>query len=171
MKCTATDIINLLDLRPHPEGGHFRETFRDAPLSTLPGSAGVPPALLQGEPGGTPALPGTAGSGRTASTAIYFLLSRGERSHWHRIDAAEVWHYYAGAPLALEIADMDEGPIRRLRLGADFSAGERPQAVVPRHAWQAAESLGAWTLVGCTVAPGFDFAGFELAPQGWSPQP
>src|SRR5215471_2089466 len=122
MKCTAADIISLLDLRPHPEGGHFRETFRDSPL------------------------PHT--QGRAASTAIYFLLSRGERSHWHRVDAAEVWHYYAGAPLTLEIADVDEGPVRRLRLGVDFSAGERPQAVVPPHAWQAAESLGDWTLVG-----------------------
>jgi predicted cupin superfamily sugar epimerase len=169
MECAAADIISLLDLKPHPEGGHFRETFRDAFLS--PGSAGVPPALLQEagsqEAGGTPALPGRA---RAASTAIYFLLARGERSHWHRIDAAEVWHYYAGAPLTLEIADTDEGSIRRLRLGVDFSAGERPQAVVPRRAWQAAESLGDWTLVGCTVAPGFEFTGFELAPLGWAPQ-
>jgi len=132
---TAAQIIQFLDLKPHPEGGHFRETFRDA----------------------------TGIGGRAASTAIYFLLARGERSHWHRIDAAEVWHYYAGAPLTLEIADTDEGPIRRLRLGADFLAGECLQAVVPRLAWQAAQSLGDWTLVGCTVAPGFEFAGFELA--------
>jgi uncharacterized protein len=139
---TADQIIQLLNLRPHPEGGHFAETFRDA-----------------------------AGSGgRAASTAIYFLLTRGERSYWHRVDAAEVWHYYAGAPLRLDIAESDEGPVRSLRLGSDFSAGERPQAVVPRHAWQAAESLGDWTLVGCTVAPGFEFAGFELAPQGWTPR-
>ena len=132
---TAAQIIQFLDLKPHPEGGHCRETFRDA----------------------------TGIGGRAASTAIYFLLARGERSHWHRIDAAEVWHYYAGAPLTLEIADTDEGPIRRLRLGADFLAGECLQAVVPRLAWQAAQSLGDWTLVGCTVAPGFEFAGFELA--------
>jgi predicted cupin superfamily sugar epimerase len=150
MGCTAAEIISLLGLRPHPEGGHFRETFRDAAL---------------------PREQGRVGSARAASTAIYFLLSRGERSHWHRVDAAEVWHYYAGAPLILEIADTDDGPIRRLRLGADFSAGERPQVVVPRRAWQAAESLGDWTLVGCTVAPGFEFAGFELAPQGWAPSP
>jgi uncharacterized protein len=146
------DIIRLLDLKPHPEGGHFRETFRDGPLPTHP------------------RVPGSAGRGRAASTAIYFLLARGERSHWHRVDAAEVWHYYAGAPLALEIADTDEGPIRRLRLGADLAAGEHPQAVVPPRAWQAAVSLGDWTLVGCTVAPGFEFAGFALAPQGWAPQ-
>jgi predicted cupin superfamily sugar epimerase len=141
MPPTPADIIRLLGLKPHPEGGHFHETFRDEA--------------------------GTAG--RAASTAIYFLLARGQRSHWHRVDAAEVWHYYAGASLMLEIADAGDGPIRRQRLGADLAAGERPQAVVPPRAWQAAESLGDWTLVGCTVAPGFEFAGFELAPQGWAP--
>jgi predicted cupin superfamily sugar epimerase len=139
---TADDIIRLLDLKPHPEGGHFAETFRD--------------------PAG--------GGGRAASTAIYFLLARGERSHWHRVDAVEVWHYYDGAPLKLEIADQDEGPVRWLHLGPDLSAGERPQLVVPRYAWQAAESLGDWTLVGCTVAPGFEYAGFEMAPSGWTPR-
>jgi len=138
---TAGHIIKLLSLKPHPEGGHFIETFRDA----------------------------TSVGARAASTAIYFLLMRGERSNWHRIDAPEVWHYYAGAPLELEVADTHEGPVRRLRLGTDFSAGERPQIVVPRHAWQAATSLGDWTLVGCTVAPGFEFGGFELAPHGWAP--
>jgi uncharacterized protein len=132
---TAADVIRLLGLKPHPEGGHFIETFRDA--STI--------------------------GGRAASTAIYFLLARGERSRWHRIDAAEVWHHYTGAPLALEIAASD-GALTRFRLGADLAAGERPQAVVPAFAWQAAESLGDWTLVGCTVAPGFEFAGFEMAP-------
>ena len=90
------------------------------------------------------------------------------RSHWHRIDAAEVWHWYAGAPLALEIKQNAEA-IERVTLGVNLAAGERPQAIVPPHAWQAAESLGDWTLVGCTVAPGFDFAKFELAPQGWRP--
>ncbi len=132
-RLTAEAMIRLLDLAPHPEGGHFRETFRDA-----------------------------------ASTAIYFLLASGERSHWHRIDAVEVWHWYAGAPLALEIAD-ETGRTGRLTLGSDLEAGERPQAVVPAHAWQAAQSLGDWTLCGCTVAPGFDFKRFELAPPGWSP--
>jgi predicted cupin superfamily sugar epimerase len=141
-KLSAADIIRLLELRPHPEGGHFRETVRDSPAG--PGS-------------------------RPNSTAIYFLLRAGERSHWHRVDATEVWHYYAGAALTLEVAPTAEGPIERIKLGPDLTAGERPQAVVPAHAWQAAESQGDWTLVGCTVAPGFDFAGFELAPKGWTP--
>ncbi|MEX0591668.1 MAG: cupin domain-containing protein [Xanthobacteraceae bacterium] len=139
---SAAEIIRLLDLKLHPEGGHFRETIRDA----------------------HPA-PGT----RARSTAIYFLLTAGERSHGHRVDATEVWHHYAGAPLMLEIAASAKGPIERITLGSDFAAGERPQAAVPAHAWQAAQSLGAWTLVGCTVAPGFDFAGFDLAPKDWSP--
>jgi len=138
---TADDVIRLLDLKPHPEGGHFREMFRDA-------------RQVDGE--------------RAASTAIYFLLARGERSHWHRVDAVEVWHWYAGAPLELDIA-QHEGRIERVTLGNDLASGERPQGVVPAHAWQAAQTLGDWTLVGCTVAPGFDFSGFELAPQGWSP--
>jgi uncharacterized protein len=138
---TAADIVRLLELAPHPEGGHFRETFRD-------------PRLLDG--------------GRAASTAIYFLLARGERSHWHRIDAIEAWHYYAGAPLLLETAG-DGSAVTRVKLGPDLAAGERPQAIVPPGAWQAAESLGAWTLVGCTVAPGFAFERFELAPKGWRP--
>ena len=137
---TAAEIIARLDLKPHPEGGHYRETFRDS----------SPDA-----------------NGRSASTAIYFLLARGERSHWHRIDAVEVWHYYAGSALRLQIADSD-GP-RSIRLGPDLAAGDLPQAVVPARAWQAAESCGDWTLVGCTVAPGFDFEQFELAPQGWTP--
>jgi predicted cupin superfamily sugar epimerase len=137
---TAAELIRLLDLKPHPEGGHFRETFRDA--RTLDG-------------------------GRAASTAIYFLLARGERSHWHRIDAVETWHHYAGAPLTLEIAD--DKTRTAVTLGPDIAAGEQPQGIVPAGAWQAAQSLGDWTLVGCTVAPGFDFAGFELAPKGWSP--
>lgn len=133
-------MIRLLDLKPHPEGGHFRETFRD---------------------------PRTVEGSRAASTAIYFLLARGERSHWHRVDAAEAWHWHAGAALTLEI---NEGGITTThRLGPDLAAGERPQAVVPAHAWQAAESTGDWTLCGCTVAPGFEFSGFELAPPGWSP--
>jgi uncharacterized protein len=137
----AQDVIRLLDLKPHPEGGHFRETFRDSRQVDV---------------------------GRAASTAIYFLLARGERSHWHRIDAVEVWHWYAGAPLQLEIAE--EGRRQRVVLGTNLAAGERPQAIVPAHAWQAAQSLGDWTLAGCTVAPGFDFAKFELAPKGWEPK-
>jgi uncharacterized protein len=144
---TAADIIRLLDLTPHPEGGHFRETFRDAPAA---------------------ASFGQAEKRRAASTAIYFLLARGERSHWHRIDAVEIWHWYAGAPLQLEIAS-EHGRIARLTLGIDLAAGERPQTNVPAQAWQAAETLGEWTLCGCTVAPGFEFTRFELAPEGWAP--
>ncbi len=151
-RLTAQDVIRLLDLKPHPEGGYFRETFRDTPPR-------YPPLLAE---------EGREGVGRAASTAIYFLLSRGERSHWHRIDAVEVWHWYAGAPLALEIAHAP-GRLERLTLGCDFAVGERPQAIVPVHAWQATQSLGDWTLCGCTVAPGFDFSGFELAPPGWAP--
>jgi hypothetical protein len=140
-RLTANDIIRLLDLKPHPEGGHFRETFRDSRTA----------------------------DGRAASTAIYFLLAHGERSHWHRVDAVETWHWYAGAPLMLEIAG-DSGKIECATLGGDLAAGERPQAIVPAHAWQAAQSLGDWTLCGCTVAPGFEFSGFELAPKDWSPR-
>jgi uncharacterized protein len=138
----AADVIRLLDLKPHPEGGYFRETFRD-----------------------TRHIDG----GRAASTAIYFMLARGDRSHWHRIDAAEVWHWHAGAPLALDTAERDTGPVTRATLGPDLAAGERPQAIVPARVWQAATSLGDWTLVGCTVAPGFAFSRFELAPKGWNP--
>jgi uncharacterized protein len=138
---TAREVIRLLELKPHPEGGYFRETFRDAR---------------------------TGEGGRAASTAIYFLLARGERSHWHRIDAVEIWHWHAGALLELEIAP-ENGPRRRVVLGIDLAAGERPQAIVPARAWQAARTLGDWTLVSCTVAPGFEFAKFELAPKGWEP--
>src|SRR6202011_3175482 len=101
------------------------------------------------------------------STAIYFLLVRGERSHWHRIDAVEVWHYYAGHALTLQIAAA-RGQ-RSITLGPDVAAGHAPQVIVPARAWQAAESTGYWTLAGCTVAPGFDFAQFELAPKEWKP--
>ena len=139
---SAAEVMRLLDLKRHSEGGHYRQTFRD-------------PRAVDGA--------------RAASTAIYFLLARGERSHWHRVDAAEVWHYYAGAPLELEIAADAKGPIERITLGADLAAGERPQAIVPAHAWQAAQSLGGWTLIGATVAPGFEFSTFELAPKGWTP--
>ncbi len=137
---TAEEVVALLGMQPHPEGGHFVETFRD----------------------------GHGGAGRAHSTGIYFLLRAGEFSHWHKVDASEMWHWYAGAPLALHVSEDGRTATTR-RLGNDLAAGERPQAVVPPHAWQAAESLGAWTLVGCTVAPGFEFAGFEMAPRGWRP--
>src|SRR6476469_6136523 len=128
---SADEIVRLLDLEPHPEGGRFRETFRD-----------------------TATVASGADAARAASTAIYFLLRAGEVSRWHRVDAAEVWHWYAGAPLMLGIAEGAEK--REIRLGTGLLAGERPQAVVPARAWQQAQSLGAWTLVGCTVAPGFE---------------
>jgi predicted cupin superfamily sugar epimerase len=138
---TVDDVIRLLELKPHPEGGHFRETFRDNR---------------------------TVEGGRAVSTAIYFLLARGERSHWHRVDAVEAWHWYAGDPLMLWI--NDNGGTTSVRLGPDLASGERPQSIVPARAWQAAESMGDWTLCGCTVAPGFEFCGFELAPKDWGPE-
>ena len=137
---SAADVIRLLGLEPHPEGGHYRQTFRDSR---------------------------TVEGGRAASTAIYYLLARGERAHWHRVDVIEGWHWYAGAPLILQIADGAERT--NIRLGPDLAAGERPQAIVAAGAWQAAESLGDWTLCGCTVAPGFEFSRFELAPKDWAP--
>jgi predicted cupin superfamily sugar epimerase len=140
MTQSAADIIRLLGLAPHPEGGHFCETFRE------------------------PAADGRRG----ASTAIYFLLAAGEVSRWHKVDATEAWHFHAGAPLRLTLSS-DGNATRTLTLGTDLEAGARPQAVVPPGCWQMAESLGAWTLVGCTVAPAFEFAGFELAPDGWQP--
>ena len=158
---TADDVIRLLDLKPHPEGGHFRETFRDLP--TTPPQRGR--KIKNPPPQAGEARVGVA---RAASTAIYFLLARGERSHWHRVDAAEIWHWHAGAPLELDIA-CASGRRERVTLGNDLAAGERPQGIVPAHAWQSAQTLGDWTLVGCTVAPGFEFARFELAPQGWEP--
>ena len=139
---TADELIARLGLQPHPEGGHYRQMFK--------------------------APPGAEGALRGASTAIYFLLKANERSHWHRVDSDEIWHHYSGAPLELSLSD-DGKRVHHLRLGTDFAIGEEPQLVVPRHVWQAARSLGAWTLVGCTVAPAFDFAGFEMAPPGWAP--
>jgi predicted cupin superfamily sugar epimerase len=142
MPLPAEEVIRLLGMEPHPEGGHFAETFRDKDSQ----------------------------NGRAHSTAIYFLLRQGEHSHWHRIDASEVWHFYAGDPLLLRIAEQSR-PIKTMMLGVDLANGERPQAVVPAGAWQSAETLGAWTLVGCTVSPGFRFEYFELAPEGWEPKP
>ena len=137
---TINEIVALLDLEPHPEGGFYRETFRDDDHH----------------------------DGRSHSTAIYYLLGAGDRSAWHRVDAVEVWHHYAGAPLAMRLS-QDGVTAASVRLGPDIATGERHQVVVPRHWWQTAESLGAWTLCGCTVAPGFEFAGFEMAPAGFNP--
>jgi len=139
---SAEKLIRELGMQRHPEGGWYAETFRDA----------------------------EGANGRAASTAIYYLLEAGDRSHWHRVDAVEVWHHYCGAPLALGLSEDGKAAERRV-LGTDLSKGERPQIVVPRLWWQSAKSLGAWTLVGCTVAPGFRFEGFELAPPGWAPSP
>lgn len=134
---TADEIIALLDLSPHPEGGHYRQTWV------------------------------ADGPGRPSGTCIYFLLGAGERSHWHRVDATEIWLFHSGAPLILSLAETAAGPRSDHRLGPDLAAGMRPQVVVPPGHWQAARSTGAWTLVSCTVSPGFRFEGFELAPPGF----
>jgi predicted cupin superfamily sugar epimerase len=134
------DIIRELALQPHPEGGWYVQTFRDSP-----------------------------GEARGHSTAIYYMLQAGERSHWHRVhDAAEVWHYYAGAPLVLRLSENGANS-QTILLGTGLANGERPQAIVPANWWQAAETTGDYTLVGCTVAPGFEFSSFEMAPPGWAP--
>ncbi|CTQ58550.1 putative cupin superfamily sugar epimerase [Labrenzia sp. EL_208] len=138
---TAAKVVDLLKMQPHPEGGYYVETFRDEV---------------------------TDQEGRAASTLIYFLLPEGVLSRWHKVDAVETWHWYAGAPLELSISpDGDRKQV--LKLGNDLVSGARPQGIVPRHGWQQARSLGSWTLVGCTVAPGFQFAGFKMAPEGWEP--
>lgn len=137
------EIISLLDMKPHPEGGHYCETFRDE----------------------------AASDGAAHSTAIYYLLEAGECSHWHRVHgSSEVWHHYAGGPLALTVSPNGHDA-QAFRLGKALIMGERPQVVVPAGWWQTAESLGHWTLVGCTVAPGFDFENFEMAPPDWRPIP
>lgn len=133
---TADEIITRLGLAPHPEGGHYRQTWiADAARGTRP-----------------------------AGTCIYFLLKAGERSHWHKVDATEIWHHYAGAPLILSLAANEAGPATEHRLGPDLAAGEAPQVIVPEAHWQAARSTDDWSLVGCTVSPGFRFEGFTLAP-------
>lgn len=136
----ASEIIARLGLALHPEGGHYRETWR-----------------------------GADAAGRPSGTAIYYLLAAGEMSAWHRLDAGEAWHFYLGDPLELQIS-LDGDRVERLVLGPDLRGGERLQALVPAHAWQSARTLGAWTLTGCTMAPGFTFEGFELAPSDWSPE-
>lgn len=136
---SAEEVARLLGLVPHPEGGFYRETFRD-------------PRQVDG---------------RSVGTAIYYLLPAGQVSAWHRVDAGEIWHWHAGAPLELSL--YDGARKTKLQLGADLLAGERPQGIVPAGVWQSAKSLGAWTIVGCTVSPGFEFAHFELAPEGFPP--
>ena len=135
---TSQDIIDCLNLAPHPEGGFYRQTWIDS-----------------------------AESGRPSGTCIYFLLEAGKPSHWHRVDAVEIWHFYAGAPLTLKLAETERGPRADIRLGTDLAQGERPQGIVLKDWWQAAETTGDWTLVGCTVSPGFQFEGFDLAEPGF----
>ncbi|GJL95724.1 MAG: cupin [Hyphococcus sp.] len=137
----AQDIIKKLELAPHPEGGWYRETWRAD----------------------------SADGERAAGTAIYYLLEKGQRSHWHRVDAAEIWHFYAGAPLELSLS-QDGVASSAQKLGNDFAQGEAPQIIVPPNCWQAAQSLGDWTLVGCTVSPGFEFENFEMADADWAPR-
>ncbi len=138
---TAAQIIGALGLQPHPEGGHYAETYRDA-----------------GENGG-----------RGACTVIHYLLQSSEKSHWHRVDACEIWAWHAGSPLRLGLA-LSDGRCQDIIMGGDLTQGQQVHAVVPAHAWQAAESLGDWTLVSCVVAPAFHFAGFDIAPPGWEPE-
>ncbi len=133
-------IIEQLALAPHPEGGWYRETWR----------AGSPPGA------------------RAGGTAILFLLEQGQRSHWHRVDAAELWLWHAGAPLEL-LVEEDSAEIRSFALGGDVLAGYAPQCLVPANRWQSTEAHAGWALVSCIVVPGFEFSGFELAPPGWSP--
>lgn len=139
---SADEIISALNLQPHPEGGYYAEIYRDEPED----------------------------GGRGVATSIYFLLRRDEVSAWHTVDAVELYHHYAGAPLVLSVSE-DGKDVRKIYLGADIAADERPFAMVPAGAWQSARSMGAWTLIGCTVAPAFEFDGFEMAPAGWSPVP
>lgn len=135
---TVNEIIKTLGMQPHPEGGHYSEQYRDTP----------------------------AGGGRGTVTHIYYLLARGERSAWHRVtDAAEIWHYYAGDALTLKLSE-DGGEPSEHTLGTDLGRGQRPHLVVPPNWWQSAESTGDWTLIGCTVAPAFEFSSFEMAPSG-----
>ncbi|MEL6958302.1 MAG: cupin domain-containing protein [Pseudomonadota bacterium] len=134
----AQEIIEALDLSPHPEGGYYRQTWVDE-----------------------------ESDGRPTGTCIYFLLKRGAPSHWHRVDATEIWLYHAGAPLLLKRAASADNQREDLRLGPDILAGERPQGIVAKDHWQAVETLGDWTLVSCTVSPGFTFEGFTLAPPGF----
>lgn len=137
----ARALIDRLGLSPHPEGGWYRETWR------------------------APAAPGA----RACATAIHFLLEKGQRSHWHKVDATEIWLWHGGSPLTLLTAPDDTGPVTTQILGSDPLAGQVPQHVIAPHHWQATEARDGWGLVSCIVSPGFDFEGFTLAPPGWSP--
>ena len=139
---SASEIISLLDLQPHPEGGWYSETWRAD----------------------------TAGGERASGTSIYYLLDAGDVSHWHKVDATEIWHWYAGGPLSLTLSPNGHDA-EAVTLGPELHTGQRPQRIVPAGWWQTAASLGQWTLVGCTVSPGFEFSGFEMAPPDWRPTP
>ena len=139
---TPKQIIEHLDLAPHPEGGWYRQTWID-----------------------------TESTGRPTGTAIYFLLEDGQASHWHRVDATEIWHFYAGAPLTLRLSETETGPATRHRLGPNLADGQSPQLIVPKDRWQSATASDGWALVGCTVSPGFSFDGFTLAPEGFDIPP
>jgi predicted cupin superfamily sugar epimerase len=142
MTMTPAWLIDHLGMQPHPEGGHYVETFRDSPET----------------------------DGRGSVTCIHFLLQAGEVSAWHRVDATEIWHFAAGDPLVLTLS-KDGHDAESRYLGADLTKDQNPHVVIPPHCWQTAETLGRWTLVSCIVAPAFDFAGFELAPKDWRPTP
>ena len=137
---TSDDVIRILGLEPHPEGGHYRQVYEHVPTD----------------------------GGRGFMNSIYFLLRAGDRSHWHRLDAPEIWSYHAGSPVTVSVW-IEGRPVETHRLGNNLATGERPQVMVPAGAWQAGESLGDWSLIGCVVAPAFQFSGFELAPRDWSP--
>ena len=134
---TADEIIEALELQPHPEGGYYRQTWAGDEVP------------------------------RASGTCIYFLLTERQKSHWHKVDAVEIWHFYAGAPVVLRTSTTEEGPSKALILGRDLASGQRPQGMVDKDDWQSAETTGEWSLVGCTVSPGFRFEGFELAAPGF----
>ena len=134
---TADEIIDALALRPHPEGGYYRQTWVGDEVP------------------------------RASGTCIYFLLTERQKSHWHKVDAVEIWHFYAGAPVILRTSDTEVGPAKSLILGPDLASGQRPQGIEKKDEWQSAETTGDWSLVGCTVSPGFRFEGFELAAPGF----
>jgi len=142
---SAAELIERLGLAPHPEGGWYRETWRAS----------------------------AEGSMRSAATAVHYLLEAGQRGHWHRVDATEIWLFHAGDPLRLSLAESDAGPVHSLVLGNDVLAGHAPQHVIPPGLWQAAEPTpvgqAGWSLISCIVVPGFEFSGFQLAPLGWAP--
>ena len=139
---TASEIIEQLDLEEHPEGGYFRETYRGN-------------EIVQGEDG----------KERTAGTGIYFLLTEGVCTNWHRVRSDELWHFYCGDQLVLELID-DAGNFKQLMLGDELSEEGKIQQLIPKYCWQRAYSTGNYTLVGCTVNPGFEFEDFEMIESG-----